>query len=82
MLKFKSLMALALLFMMVQGMWATAAMAQDSLRIKLDSLLQDPMFETSQVGLMVYDLTADTVVYQHHARQLMQPASTTQAAIA
>ena len=51
-------------------------MAQDSLRIKLDSLLQDPMFETSQVGLMVYDLTADTVVYQHHARQLMRPAST------
>ena len=42
--------------------WATITIsAQDSLRIRLDSLLQDPMFETSQVGLMVYDLTADSV---------------------
>ena len=49
---------------------------QDSLRIRLDSLLCDPMFETSQVGLMVYDLTADSVYYQHNARQLLRPAST------
>ena len=57
--------------------WATITIsAQDSLRIRLDSLLQDPMFETSQVGLMVYDLTADSVYYQHNARQLLRPAST------
>ena len=49
---------------------------QDSLQIKMDSLLQAPMFETSQVGLMVYDLTADQVLYQRNARQLMRPAST------
>ncbi len=48
----------------------------DSLCIKLDSLLRDPLFETTQVGLMVYDLDADTVLYQHNARQLMRPAST------
>lgn len=47
----------------------------DSLRFKLDSLLTDPMFETSQVGLMVYDLTADSALYTRHHRQLMRPAS-------
>lgn len=54
---------------------AVASMAQDSLRIKLDSLLQDQMFETSQLGLMVYDLTADSALYTHNQRQLMRPAS-------
>ena len=49
---------------------------EDSLRIKLDSLLRDPLFETTQVGLMVFDLDADTVLYQYQARQLMRPAST------
>lgn len=58
-------------------LWATAAaLAQDSLRIRLDSLLRHPMFETSKVGMMVYDLTADSVLYQLDARQLMRPAST------
>ncbi len=51
------------------------SMAQDSLRYKLDSLLRDPLFETTQVGLMVYDLDADTILFQHQARQLMRPAS-------
>ncbi len=52
-----------------------SALAQDSLRIKLDSLLTDEMFETSQVGLMVYDLTADSALYTYNHRQLMRPAS-------
>ena len=57
--------------------WTCITMgAQDSLRIRLDSLLCDPMFETSQLGLMVYDLTADSVYYQRNARQLLRPAST------
>ena len=55
---------------------AVAAGAQDSLAVRLDSLLRDPMFETSQVGLMVYDLTADSALYRHGDRQLMRPAST------
>ena len=58
-------------------MWAYITMsAQDSLRIRLDSLLSNPLFETTQVGLMVYDLTADSVYYQRNARQLLRPAST------
>ena len=60
-----------ILFLLV----AAASMAQDSLRIRLDSLLRDPMFETSQVGLMVYDLDADSVLYTHNHRQLLRPAS-------
>ena len=47
----------------------------DRLSPLLDSLLRDPMFETSQVGLMVYDLTADSALYCHNHRQLMRPAS-------
>ena len=49
--------------------------AQGILRERLDSLLCDPMFETSQVGLMVYDLTADSALFTRNHRQLMRPAS-------
>lgn len=43
---------------------------------RIDRLLRNRMFETSQVGLMVYDLDADSVLYMHNERQLMRPAST------
>jgi D-alanyl-D-alanine carboxypeptidase/D-alanyl-D-alanine-endopeptidase (penicillin-binding protein 4) len=33
------------------------------------------MFETSQVGVMVYDLTADSTLYTCNHKQLMRPAS-------
>ena len=39
-------------------------------------LLESKMFETSQVGLMVWDLSADSCIYQRNERQLMRPAST------
>ncbi len=42
----------------------------------LSFLLQDELFETSQVSLCVYDLTSDTLLYAHQARQRMRPAST------
>ena len=62
------------LFLLI--LWVSVSMAaQDSLRIRLDSLLRDPMFETSQVGLMVYDLTGDSALYTYNHRQLMRPAS-------
>lgn len=46
------------------------------LRDGLDSLLQDELFLTSQVGLCVYDLTDDTLLYAYQAKQRMRPAST------
>lgn len=42
----------------------------------IDSLLRNDMFQTSQVGIMVYDLDADSVIYCRNERQLMRPAST------
>ncbi len=43
---------------------------------KIDSLLEDKMFETSIAGLQIYDLTADSVLYQYNEKQCMRPAST------
>lgn len=59
-------------------------LVRDSLSLKwpqsavhgIDRLLEVDMFQTSQVGLMVYDLTADSVIYRHNERQMMRPAST------
>ena len=64
------------LLLLFASLLSAVVAAQDSLRIRLDSLLADRMFETSQVALMVYDLTADSVLYAHNHRQLMRPAST------
>ena len=43
---------------------------------KLQFLLKSKMFRTSQVGMMVYDLTADSAIFCHNEKQLMRPAST------
>ena len=43
---------------------------------RIDRLLQADMFNTSQVGMMIYDLTADSAIYTHNERQMMRPAST------
>ena len=63
------------LFLLVIFGLSAVAMAQDSLRLRLDSLLDDPLFETSQVGMMVYDLTADSALYTYNHRQTLRPAS-------
>jgi len=47
-----------------------------NVQARIDSLLQSSIFETSTVGLMVYDLTADSALYLHHHQQLLRPAST------
>jgi D-alanyl-D-alanine carboxypeptidase/D-alanyl-D-alanine-endopeptidase (penicillin-binding protein 4) len=47
-----------------------------NVQARLDTLLKDRLLETSQLGLMVYDLTDDSVLYVHNHRQLMRPAST------
>ncbi len=48
----------------------------ESVKVGIDKLLESKMFETSQVGLMVWDLTADSCIYKYRERQLMRPAST------
>ena len=47
-----------------------------NLQARIDSIVDSPMLETSQLGLMVYDLTADSVLYTRGHRQLLRPAST------
>ncbi|MBR4898764.1 MAG: D-alanyl-D-alanine carboxypeptidase/D-alanyl-D-alanine-endopeptidase [Prevotella sp.] len=47
-----------------------------NVQARIDSLLQSSIFETSTVGLMVYDLTADSALFLHNHRQLLRPAST------
>ena len=43
---------------------------------QIDRLLKSNMFKTSQVGIMVYDLDADSTVYSYNEKQMMRPAST------
>lgn len=43
---------------------------------RLEALVDAPMFKTSQLGLMIYDLTADSALYKKNERQMMRPAST------
>ncbi len=42
----------------------------------LGELLDDKLLETSQMAMMVYDLTADSILFRHNERQMMRPAST------
>lgn len=49
---------------------------------RLDRLLADNIFTTSTVGLEVYDLTADSVVYAYNERQRLRPASTMKMVVA
>lgn len=42
----------------------------------LSVLLRDELLQSSQLGLCIYDLTADTLLYAHQEKQRMRPAST------
>ena len=48
----------------------------ENVQYRLDSLMQSELLETSMVGMVVYDLTADSVLYQVNERQALRPAST------
>lgn len=43
---------------------------------RLDVVMTDTLLETTQVGLMVWDLTDDVLLYAENERQLLRPAST------
>ena len=47
-----------------------------NLQTRLDSLMTDPLLERTQLGLMVYDLSADSALYCYGSRQTLRPAST------
>lgn len=43
---------------------------------KIDKLLTSKMIETSDVGILVYDLDTEKTLYEHNSRHLLRPAST------
>ena len=47
-----------------------------NVQAEIEQLLRSEMFKTSQVGIVVYDLDADSAIFKHNERQLMRPAST------
>ena len=49
---------------------------EEQLQCRLTALTQDALFETSQLGMMVYDLDADSALFVFNHRQAMRPAST------
>ena len=49
---------------------------KDTIQARLDSLCQQPLFETTQLGLYVFDLTENLPLYSFNATQRMRPAST------
>ena len=49
---------------------------EQQLSVRLDSLLATPLLERSQLGLMVYDLTASSTLFTYGHRQALRPAST------
>lgn len=46
-----------------------------ALATRLDELLADTLLDDSEVGLMVYDLTTDTPLFDYQADKLYRPAS-------
>ena len=48
---------------------------KDTIQARLDSLCQLPLFETTQLGLYVFDLTENQPLYALNAAQRMRPAS-------
>jgi serine-type D-Ala-D-Ala carboxypeptidase/endopeptidase (penicillin-binding protein 4) len=48
----------------------------ENVRQRLNNLLQNDMFRTSQMGMEVYDLTDDSIIFSFNSQQRMRPAST------
>lgn len=46
------------------------------LETRLGELLKDPSLQTTTLGLCIYNLTADTLVYAYGAERVLRPAST------
>ena len=63
-------------FSPAQPFAAQAAHGGGPIAIRLDSLCADSIFDRTQLGLAVYDLTDGRYLYRRGARQCLRPAST------
>lgn len=48
---------------------------QDKMCERLDALMNDTLLRTTQLGLCIYDLSDNRLLYDHNAHQRMRPAS-------
>ena len=55
---------------------------EQQLAAGIERMLSDRLLQTSEVGIMVWDLTADSCLYRYQERQRMRPASTMKAVTA
>lgn len=51
--------------------------AQQTQREQIDSLIAHHEIQQASIGILVYDVTADTILYSQDAQKLHRPASTT-----
>lgn len=56
--------------------WLTGMLHAQSLTQRLDSLLNNPLLKTSEVGITVFDLTEGKSLYRYQDEKLYRPAST------
>lgn len=62
--------------LLIDSLAADTLVWPQDLCFRVEQLLKSKIFETSMVGLQIYDLTADSVLFQYNERQCMRPAST------
>lgn len=55
--------------------WSLSISAQQGLAKKVHKLLSDTLFDRSEVGISVYDLTAQKLIFTYQEKQLYRPAS-------
>ena len=49
----------------------------DNVKARLENIISSsPLLSTSNIGLMVYDLTADSTIFHYNERKTLRPAST------
>ena len=72
----KVLMALAVSQCLTMVAQTVSLPWPENVRARLDSLVSDTLLERTQLGLMVYDLSADSAIYRYGSRQTLRPAST------
>ena len=56
--------------------WLAGMLPAQTLAQRLDSLLNDPLLKTSEVGITVFDLTAGKSIFRYQDEKLYRPAST------
>ena len=48
----------------------------EAVRYQLDKMVNSKLFETTQLGMIIWDLDADSCLFRHNERHRLRPAST------